>query len=94
VPNDNFDTGEPDPPGAYFMNDNVRAKLLEKLAEENFAGVTPELREDFLKFYSNPDAPFATKNKPKDWSKLQVALQQLKTFTPAPVTAESLADQP
>jgi hypothetical protein len=94
VPNDNFDTGGATPPGAYFMNDNVRAMLVEKLAERNFAGVTAELRDDLLRFYSNPDAPYATKNKPKKWAKLLVALQQLRTFTPAPIAAESLPDQP
>jgi hypothetical protein len=88
VPNDNFDTGEKEPPGGYFMNDDVRAKLLEDLAKQNFAGVTPVLRADLLQFYSNPDAPYATKLKPKEWNKVLVALQQLKSSAPTPVTAE------
>jgi Zinc dependent phospholipase C len=92
VPNDNFDTGEVEPPGGYFMNDDVRAKLLGKLAERNFAGVTPELRADLLQFYSNPDAPYATKRKPKEWNKVLVELQQLRSSAPPAVTAhESLA---
>jgi Zinc dependent phospholipase C len=94
VPDDNFDTGGHTPPGAYFMNDNVRAKLLQKLAERNFAGVTPGLRDDLLKFYSNPEAPYATKTKPKEWAKVQVALQQLKSFRPAAISAESVPDEP
>lgn len=94
VPNDNFDTGGPTPPGVYFMNDNVRAKLIEELAKRNFAGVTPELRADLLEFYSDLNAPYASKRKPKEWNKVLAALQQLKSFTPAPVTADALAAAP
>jgi hypothetical protein len=36
------------------MNDNVRAKLLERLAQQNFAGVTPEHRTSLLQFFSDP----------------------------------------
>jgi hypothetical protein len=79
VPNKNFDTGTNTPAGEYFMNDDVRAKLLEELAKQNFAGAGPELRADLLQFYSNPNAPYATKKKPKQWAKLLAALQQLKT---------------
>jgi hypothetical protein len=90
VPNDNFDTGAVTPPGVYFMSDDVHAKLLQALANQNFVGITPELRADLLQFYSDPNAPYATRRKPKDWTKLQVALQQLKNTPPAPVTAEAL----
>jgi hypothetical protein len=89
VPNDNFDTGAVTPPGVYFMNDDVYAKLVEELAKQKFAAVTPELRADLLQFFSDPNAPYATKRKPKDWTKLQVALQQLKTAPPTQITAES-----
>jgi len=89
VPNDNFDTGAVTPPGVYFMNDDVYAKLIEELAKQNFAAVTPELRADLVQFFSDPNAPYATKRKPKDWAKLQVALQQLKTASPTQTTAES-----
>ena len=89
VPNDNFDTGEPAAPGQYFMNDDVRARLVEALAKQNFAGVTPELRAELLQFYSDPNAPYATRRKPKEWTKLQVALQQLKSSQPAPITAQT-----
>jgi hypothetical protein len=72
------------------MNDDVHAKLLEELAKQNFAGVTPDLRAELLQFYSDPNAPNATKRKPKDWTKVQVALQQLKNTPQAPVSAEIL----
>jgi len=91
VPDDNFDTGDATPPGVYFMNDNVHAELLEALAKQNFAGMTPDLRAVLLQFYSDPDAPYATRRKPKEWTKLQTALQQLKNAPPPQVTAEAAA---
>jgi hypothetical protein len=91
VPNDNFDTGSVTPPGVYFMNDDVHAELLEALARQNFAGITAELRAELLLFYSDPNAPYATRRKPKDWAKLQVALQQLKNAPPPQITAESMS---
>jgi hypothetical protein len=88
VPNDNFDIGTQSPPGKYFMNDDVRARLVEALAKQNFAGMTPGLQADLLRFYSDPNAPYATRRKPKEWAKLQAALQQLKSTS---VSAQSEA---
>ena len=84
VPNDNFDTGKPDPPGVYFMNDDVHAQLVEELAKTNFKGMSPALRAELTQFYSDPNAPYATKRKPKEWAKLQAALHMLKA---APASA-------
>ena len=79
IPNDNFDTGSYTPAGKYSMNDDVRAELMEALAKQNFAGVSPELRSDLLNFYADPHAEYATRRKPKEWAKLQQDLQQLKS---------------
>jgi len=94
IPNDNFDTGGVTPPGVYFMNDDVHAELIEKLAKQNFAGITPDLRAELLQYYSDPNAPNATKRKPKDWTKVQVALQQLKNTPATPETAEASPPSP
>jgi len=90
VPEVNLDTGGSTSPGIYFMNDNVRAELLEKLARQNFAGVTPGLRVDLLHFYSDPNAPYASKHKAKQWNKLQIDLKRLKDFVPTPSTGETI----
>jgi hypothetical protein len=81
--NDNFDTGGMTGPGIYRMNDEAYAKLLGMLAEQNFAGASPELRGELLHFYSEPDAPYATKSDAKAWAKVQVQLEQLKAAPPA-----------
>jgi Zinc dependent phospholipase C len=90
LPNNNFDVGEPTGPGKYRMNDDVHAKLLGKLAAQDFARVTPDLRAELLNFFADPDAPYATKRKPKEWSKVVAEVQQLKSTPPQPVSAEAV----
>jgi hypothetical protein len=72
------------------MNDDAHAKLLGKLAEQSFADITPDLRAELLDFFSDPKAPYATKRNPKEWTKVEAELQQLKSTTPQPVSAEAL----
>ena len=78
LPNDNFDTGEITGPGKYRLNDETHAKLLDVLAKQNFNGASPEVRAELLEFFGHPDAPYATKRKPKEWAKVQAELEQLK----------------
>jgi hypothetical protein len=84
LPNNNFDVGEHTGPGKYRLNDEAHAKLLDKLAGNNFASATPEVRSELLHFFAEPDAPYATKHNARAWTKLQTELQQLKS---APVTS-------
>jgi hypothetical protein len=95
LPNDNIDTGEETGPGKYRLNDDARADLLDRLAALNFVGTPPELREDLLRFYADPDAPYATKRNAKAWAKVQVQLEQLKLaeFAPAAVGLSECASQ-
>jgi hypothetical protein len=90
VPNDNFDTGKADPPGVYFMNDDVHAQLVEELAKTNFKDMSPALRAELTQFYSDPNAPYATKRKPKEWARLQAALHMLKAAPVTPAEAQTL----
>jgi hypothetical protein len=92
LPNDNFDTGEITGPGKYRLNDETHAKWLHALAKQNFSGASPEVRAELLEFFGHPDAPYATKRKPKDWAKVQAELEQLKKAVPRVVTGE--ADEP
>src|SRR3989454_1516 len=85
LPNDNFDVGEHTAPGMYRLNDEAHAKLLDKLAERNFAGATPEVKTELLNFFGEPDAPYATKRKAKAWAKVQSELQRLKSATPTSI---------
>ena len=87
--NGNFDVGETTGPGKYRMNDEAHAKLLDKLAESNFASVTPEAKAELLHFYADPGAPYATKRHAKAWAKVQAQLLQLQSAPTAPLTAGS-----
>jgi Zinc dependent phospholipase C len=87
--NDNFDTGEITGPGKYRMNDEAHAKLLGMLAERKFAEASPAVREELLHFFSEPDAPYATKRNVKAWAKVQAQLAQLKAAPPPEVMPPS-----
>jgi hypothetical protein len=87
--NTNFDTGDITGPGKYRMNDEAHAKLLGMLADDKFAGASSEVREELLHFYSDPDAPYATKRDVKVWAKVQAELEQLKAAPPAAVLPSS-----
>ena len=64
-------------------------ELLHALAEQNFNGASPEVQAELLEFFGHPDAPYATKQKPKDWARVQVELERLRKAAPAVVTRES-----
>jgi hypothetical protein len=91
LPNDNFDVGEATGPGKYGLNDDAHAKLLDKLADQKFAGMSYELRDELLHFYSEPDAPYATKRDPKAWANVQLELVQLKSSAPSAPSANAPA---
>jgi len=84
LPNNNFDTGEKTGPGKYRLNDEAHAELLDKLAESKFAGAGSEVKAELLRFFAEPNAPYATKRNAKAWTRVQTQLQQLKS---AQVTA-------
>ncbi len=81
--NDNFDVGTVTPPGQYRLNDETYAALLDRLARHNFAGISPELRAELLRFYSDPSAPYTTRKDRKAWERVQDELQRLQAVQPA-----------
>jgi zinc dependent phospholipase C len=83
LPNVNFDTGEPVKPGTYRLADAAYAKLLDKL---NGKPVPADLRLNILAYYSDLNAPFATKQDPKAWQKVLRDLDTLKGQEPAAVS--------
>ena len=95
LPNVNLDTGAIAEPGRYSLNDETHAKLLGDLAKENFSGASPKVRTELLEFYGHPDAPYATKQKPKDWATVQAEIEQLKNAAPyVPPTPADVPAQP
>src|SRR5881392_641849 len=94
LPNNNFDTGEKTGPGKYRLNDEAHAELLDKLAENKFVGATSEVKAELLRFFAEPDAPYAMKRNAKTWTKVQTQLQQLKSAQVAATPANSAQQVP
>jgi hypothetical protein len=85
--NTDFDTGKMTHTGEYVLTDNAYAHLLDQLAQKNFEHVDPDLRQNILAFYSDPNAPNATKKKSADWQKTQDEVAKLKVFVPSETPA-------
>jgi len=81
--NDNFDVGAVTAPGQYRLADDAYAALLDRLVRQNFAGMSDDLRSDLLRFYSDPNAPYATRKDRKSWERLQANLERLRATQPA-----------
>ena len=81
--NDNFDTGTVTNPGDYPLADSTYADLLDRQAKDHFSATTPALRDTLLTFYADPNAPIATKKKPKQWAKVRTQVDELKAYKPA-----------
>jgi hypothetical protein len=71
--NRDLDTGNPISPGEYLLTDKTYDRLLKKLAEKGFVGVTPELRENIIAFYAGMKTP--------DQHGIEPQLEALKAFT-------------
>jgi hypothetical protein len=91
--NDNFDLGTTSAPGEYQLSDSTHAKLLDKLAEQNFAGLTPEIRAELLEFFGAPDTPFKLKKDKKAWTKLQTDLEALRKLPTKETVASASATE-
>ena len=73
--NRDLDTGNRVRPGEYLFTDRTYDKLLVKLADKNFDGVTAELREDIVSFYARMKTP--------DQHGVESQLAALKAFAAA-----------
>jgi Zinc dependent phospholipase C len=79
--NTDFDTGHDTRAGEYALTDKAYARLLDQLAGHNFDRVTPDLRANILSFYSDPNAPIATKTNAAAWKKTQDELEKLRALS-------------
>jgi hypothetical protein len=81
--NDNFDTGTVTHPGEYPLADKTYADLVDRLAKDHFAQVSPELRADILAFFSDANAPLAIKKDKKHWARIAREVDDLKSASVA-----------
>jgi len=85
LPDCDLDDGKPTKAGEYTLADTAYGKLLASLTAQKFNGVTPELRDSILAFYSDPPLPIDTKTAPAQWQVILADLSQLKDAQLAPV---------
>jgi len=84
LPNRNFDVGDLTRLGMYKGADEAYTKLVGKLTEHKFTGMTADLRSNILMFYGGASAPVyaktpkAAEKEKTDWAKLQDQLMQLQ----------------
>jgi hypothetical protein len=93
LPNKNFDTGSVSAPGEYWLDDKAQAKLLDKLAKQNFTGASPEMRRELVDYFGHSDAPYIQKKKAKHWAKVQAQLEELKSAAASSTSQEATAPQ-
>lgn len=76
--NKDFDTGKQTMEGEYRLTDEAYSKLLDKLANAKFADASPELQQNILAFYKDPNAPDFNKKKPEQRNKTLKNLEELR----------------
>jgi hypothetical protein len=81
--NTDFDTGRPTRAGEYRLADDAYSKLVIALEKSKFERASAELRQNIVGFYSNLNAPIATKQDAGDWRKTLAALDKLKAMPTA-----------
>ena len=78
LPNRDFDTGRDTRAGEYALTDKTYAHLVDDLSNKSPAQMSPALRQNVFQFYSDLNAPIATKKNKKAWDKLQSELDKLR----------------
>src|SRR5579864_435706 len=66
LPNENLDSGELTVAGKYKGADEAYEKLVGKLAEQKFAAMSPELRQNVLAFYQDAKPPVSAQSTKKE----------------------------
>jgi hypothetical protein len=80
LPNLDLDTGKVVQPGGYPLTDVTYALLLHRLTRRPLRKIPPGIKEDILKYYSDPQAPITTKKDAKEWAQVQADLAVLATM--------------
>jgi len=85
--NENIDIGAPTVAGKYLGADLAYDKLLDKLAEHKFAGVSADLRSNVLDYYKDRKPPLApaTPKVTAAWDKVMEQRTQLEQLQPQTV---------
>ncbi len=84
LPNENFDLGEPPQAGKYKGADEAYAKLVGKLAEKQFVGMSVALRQNILTFYRESNPPIPARSTEKETAERAKLLDQIDRLKAIP----------
>jgi len=79
--NRNFDTAQVVKAGEYQRADHAYVRLLEKLEDNQFHGVSSALRDNLLAFFAVGNASRLATGDPKQWQKIQTDLKELRALS-------------
>ncbi len=94
LPNDNFDTGTVTKLGEYNLADKTYAELVDRLAKNHFATVSPELRSVLLDYYGTANVPAVPNKKAGNGVKTLREIDELRAYSPQTVRPELKAEAP
>jgi zinc dependent phospholipase C len=89
IPNRNLDTGDPTIAAKYKLADEAYDDLVRRLAKDNFANVTPALKENILNYFASGPALDSVKGKQR--KETESALRALKAAPVKPLTRNAPA---
>ena len=76
--NRDCDTGKETRPGEYALSDTTYAKLVDKLADQDFDQVSPELQTNILHYFEHADAPSSNRKNRQTWARARKKLEPLR----------------
>jgi hypothetical protein len=85
LPNCDLDDGKPTEAAEYSLTDDTYASLLARLAARKFEGVSPQLRDNILAFYSGALRPIESRAAQTLRKEVLANLDELKAVAPLPV---------
>jgi hypothetical protein len=93
-PNENFDAGGATIAGKYKGTDEAYAKLVGKLADRQFAGMKPDLRQNILAYYKDLKPSIPARSTKKEKAAMTKLLDQLDRLKAVPEAVPVPQDEP
>ena len=90
LPDYDLDDGKPTKATEYTLADTAYAKLLASLTAQKFNGVTPQLRDNILAFYSDSSPPVEARKDPAHWQAVLADLDQLRSAQLVPINGTTV----
>jgi hypothetical protein len=90
LPDYDLDDGKPTKATEYTLADTAYAKLLASLTAQKFNGVTPQLRDNILAFYSDSSPPVEARKDPAHWQAVLADLDQLRSAQLVPINGTTI----